>query len=1725
MTEILQKWLVERIALATDSTLESIAQIARDGRIFADILYNYNIITTDQRSQLIPTEDDDVAFDNLTKYIGVWLRTIGIKVSSNTFYDISKGKGTVAIRLLYQMYLVLQDKDALYYSKEQTRKSTLPSNDNRFVVSRVPDEGPPFPKITPNSLSQPLIEQHYTIQWHKDRLESLKERCKLTREKYQKYLQEKFAAPPAEEKKQSCIYRPEDRIELELPDDKDQTYDELEAEEIAAKATKLVELDPKRAKQQLKEIARKNRKKAEERALKIREQKVLLLEMWEKIIADQEREFDENISKRFLEQSQYEKQMTTKMLHTRQQKEYMMAHRKALEEEVEQEKQHEFINALLGKQVDKNNRRDDYYIEKERNLELHRRLYAEKLRLKNERIHNMCLQCVKDITDVALRHHEFKEEFQVDVPRRVHQKWNNLFIKGQPIFDLLEQPEDLVQGCLEDLPENIEEIYSVEMSRQNAMDEADFENYCEYKFPFELHKYGLYDENKLQIIEAGTNILGHIVHRLLLSKYPKPQRPPPPILPTVNVAACINGLVDDSIIPTLQRLLNHKGIKVINLETSINFCLQAYKEESREEYEDLNNMLVDETTAALRNLDEKTNKTKPVETKGKKQNAKAKVRELETQSDFKVAAPVTVSLQTPRIFPGDVVNLSRTAQLGKKLLEFESLGEPLPNKLVAAAFVQFLQTLKDIQGWALVNFPFNIEQAACLEEALTSRAFPVVIPEEEKCLNDIIYDRKRERCCQQEDDKEELRRSKILPNPQAPTEEELLYRTCLTAFINLKQPIGNLPNNLTELPPLCEILEPSADPLERFYTEQGCNYTFYYKSFDIPTIKHLAKLVVGEFTIPPKTSLELFGDTVLYIEQDMDDKPTGKSDKSKAAKKIEEKKPKIKKSVKGKEEPDAKSEKPASVKDKGKKGGGKKSAVVTIVHEDKETQIPEPDEEIIEIFVDEEPPALPGEIRWIYADLPLSEQFEMILASSWENSENVYTTDMQQLFFVRRTLLDAVIPYLSYIKKHMADYITRPDNKLQYMREFQRTYNEFDADMRDDDEVKAELHCRLAEFREKLWSICDTRREQSETERKRLIGENWVTTQVCHLTNNAVLMLQIELDRFVETMQLLCDYYLAAITRKPFDVYFNKTTLNLISCSSADTIEQVNPKLANPVEDMLTTMDTKITGTPFHEAIQKTHNSGLVFVQDIFSTCLDALKKGASIFAPTKEKKPAKGVKVQEPDPLIKEKAEAVMAEWKAALDGEVERLKLRLSLLKGVGVKDLEDVFSCSQEAFHGIFSDIRKRYENEIESVSSACKLISSAIEAEMALQPELILEGDRFYVQPDVILFPDELPGVEPVVTERDYEEIFTIEQLDRIFDVLYDLAPSGFMVRRMFLYLFQDMVSLRGEDGREPFVPNLYKQMTPKQTECLLKQLFGNTEFIDWKDFIIYHLCVKFPTEQELLQARSAYLQHDPDSTELIKDYQFYNIKLWFEEPAIKNLLFKMYKINEDTINYTAMLLAFCKDEDVVLGVAKALELSLGKYVCWNKAVGEACVEALLQQRSLDAQAEERHDKEREENLAEAAAIVADLIDHTVHVCDSVVIEDYVSETETDDVDSKWLNPDMHIYSSASLLEDETFLEVGREVAPSPGMVYFLPFETLITVVSVALPRLVQMESLKDHSLREHLEVIYESCKVDMFNGAVLMHVFLNNEYFWRVIQATFKFVAKEPVTIVKELLAE
>ncbi|KAK9732154.1 hypothetical protein QE152_g13019 [Popillia japonica] len=698
------------------------------------------------------------------------------------------------------------------------------------------------------------------------------------------------------------------------------------------------------------------------------------------------------------------------------------------------------------------------------------------------------------------------------------------------------------------------------------------------------------------------------------------------------------------------------------------------------------------------------------------------------------------------------------------------------------------------------------------------------------------------------------RASRILKNPDLPEKIED-YNCYLTAFIRLIQDV-----------PSQEKLSATIvlDDLDRFYQSQGCLYSLYYKIFDLATIKHIGKLIIGDYSIPPKSSVQIFGDMVLYLENDLNQgSPTlgkvsvnkfGGSKKEKPAKSPQRKPV----SAKSAGTPD-KREKPVKNDKGGKKNKKEEPNVLTqnrqehptnaknlskTIKADKETQIPEEPAEYEVITLPEQPPS-PGQTNWKYVDLPIPEFFEIALATLWENVEEVYVCDFKELFFRRRTLWYTVMPYLTFVKRHMRDFIDRPDNKQIHLYNFQRVYNEIAEDMRDDNEVKAELHCRINEFKEKMFQICDTRMNEAENERQTIITQDWTSKQTCELTNVAITTLQLEIDRCVDTLQLLNDYYVSMITKMPCpDDVMQKIMLEYITLNDKFEFENLHV-YSKFVRNVLTQGDAITNDSPFHKVVNNNHSEAMRAAEHYKQTSMNILSNMEAYFQPkgkkgTTAKRGIKGKgkalpKFSAPEPAVKDVGLKLIEEWRCAVEGEYARICLRLDLLRAVAYEDLSNMLVACVKIFHGLYEEIKDRYDKEIDSIQKCCDILCRAVEEEMAIQPELVLKGDKFYVNPDVLLFEDSLPEPEPILKEYEAPGTFTIVQLSDLTSVLLDLAPKGIMPERAFTFLLQDLIVYNADDGRPSVVPPLWTQLPLRNVNKLSYEFFGHVEQCRGKPF--------------------------------------------------------------------------------------------------------------------------------------------------------------------------------------------------------------------------------------------------------------------------------------------------
>lgn len=304
-----------------------------------------------------------------------------------------------------------------------------------------------------------------------------------------------------------------------------------------------------------------------------------------------------------------------------------------------------------------------------------------------------------------------------------------------------------------------------------------------------------------------------------------------------------------------------------------------------------------------------------------------------------------------------------------------------------------------------------------------------------------------------------------------------------------------------------------AASIDRFYASLRNAYALYYSSLDTNTLKRLARLVIGE-PLQRRPSDELFGDVLNEL-----DAGTGQQ-----------------------------------------VVGGSRAPVVRRVLPDGEnldTDIDDIDRLSIETrdsardylrtdWPIEPGPARPGEPHWQWIDFPLPSGLLESLANLWECLENAYVENVREMLYVKSVHVSSVVPYRDFVTRNMKDFIRRPDNKQDLLNEFQKAFNSIDPDARHDLDVKCELHRRVADFQATLWDICDKRKEEAENERRRLIADHWTVLEASILYNVYVGLVQAELDRFVDTILSIEDYYLGML-KKPLPISIGqKVILNRI---------------------------------------------------------------------------------------------------------------------------------------------------------------------------------------------------------------------------------------------------------------------------------------------------------------------------------------------------------------------------------------------------------------------------------------------------------------------------------------------------------------------------------------------------------------------------------------------------
>ncbi|KAM6290170.1 sperm flagellar protein 2 [Aegotheles albertisi] len=484
------------------------------------------------------------------------------------------------------------------------------------------------------------------------------------------------------------------------------------------------------------------------------------------------------------------------------------------------------------------------------------------------------------------------------------------------------------------------------------------------------------------------------------------------------------------------------------------------------------------------------------------------------------------------------------------------------------------------------------------------------------------------------------------------------------------------------------------------------------------------------------------------------------------------------------------------------------------------------------------PPIEPGSDEGIYVDEPVAKEISDFLVPYWEMVENTYINTIKTILRCLRDEQHSVICYLADIRKNFQDYLKRPDLKQEFVSQWQSDFNSIADDLREDEETKAELHQRVTDLRNRLWDICDNRREEAEQERTDIMNDGWLPDRRGLSMNHFFSLMQVEVDRFQDTKRLLHDYYRAMEGKIPTEDSQDFTRIPLLDIIDVEQKEDQNKTRRIPLLSwkLPSPEIRKSKGTPQKSAKDENSENGVAIfgkdenlITDTWQTAVTAVSnmvtaeiqskdmeeeevrqqlelkedlkssqtlsgkatgkgvRNAKKLSPksaTKKKGPPSTASVDEINPVPispetlkkQELTRKIKQEYFSALKHEEVATKYRLELIKGKALAFVEDLAVKAEEAYKDMEKWLGSRFLAEMSSVEKMIEVARHHIESSSKIPYEIISEETDFFLAGDVKVIPDSVPSPHVPSIETSGSGTLTISQLTTLHKQFLQVAPK-------------------------------------------------------------------------------------------------------------------------------------------------------------------------------------------------------------------------------------------------------------------------------------------------------------------------------------------------------------
>ncbi|XP_062310029.1 sperm flagellar protein 2 [Osmerus eperlanus] len=1252
--------------------------------------------------------------------------------------------------------------------------------------------------------------------------------------------------------------------------------------------------------QYIQEIRRRLEEDASARQQRERRRSKVLVEQLSAHEAQEEALREEQLVERLTRQSQQERRLAVQLMQLRSQKEVLRQNRVFREQQHQEQRERDFQEALEREAALARQAVLDYAEENRREIELHDRMAAQRAESRYRKHFVICQEVLQQVVDLATKVGEYRLLTGNLIPAKLMSEWKELLFCGKPLYPATQDlnTSDPLLTSDPPLTSDPSPQLLLEMEKIHILNQQDYDEYTtmtgEWAWP------EVAGEPKAP--PPNNNILGHVVMRLTsMVCPPAPPAPPPSCGPRHPLRACVLGKLFSGKTTCLKHIAQVHDVHILSANNLVQEALMAYR-----------------------------------------------TGEMQTGSE-----------------------LSALAQQGGAVERVLRKGKAVPDELLIDIVAHAIKGVPADVGWVLDGVPVSVAQARLLEAALGGAALggadsldkdkkkkkppslalepnapkdpPPPTPVLDLVLlldvsDDQILKRAARQACEEEsrdrlggdapkDPAESPRQAQAEPQAQARAQP----LTIRDKSLEKKQIQHRITSFQDTWPKLEKWFSGKQSILVRIDAELEERELFRRVEavlFKRPTQPENVEDVGldGEKTsdasstqlhlrpqegTPNSSSTQLHpqpqedpldgSSTQLQLHPQPQEGATESSESTVAVKKSTSRSP---------------------------KGGARKLSVTSSCGGKASPSEP------------------PSSADWVYVDEPLPEETPHFLVPHWENVCEAYVSNIKTVMQNLRRERIVIIHHLFNIREEYKQFLCRPDLKQEFVSQWQQDFNSLPDDMRPDEETKAELHQRLDDLLERLWDICDRRREEAGQERAVVMGDGWLDDHTGILINHYSTLMQVEVDRFQDSVFLLRDYYAGMYQDVLPDTGPDFTCLPLLDLAEleeSDSAERGSKSAGSKKEhegeekkktQVVPLISRRPLSTESSSRQRNAHDPEDKTLQHIYSTALAAINNIVCVEAQQREVEEGEEVQRQQererlqrpsqasalppdgdkdkkktgkkkgppspveepsppPAPLLKGESEVMLRlalrarirqEYAAALQHEEAAVKVRVDLIRACALVVLRSLQKGAEQAFKAMQDWLGARFLSEMTSIDQLAEVVRHQIEAGSPLPNELVLEKTDFWVDGDLRVVASPPPPPQPAPLEEPLDGSLSLRQLHALLHQLQQVAPSGVVSGEQFSEVLQDLTCLDlGGDA----LPEPWMLLSQPQLAELVSMVTQNSAMLDWRQFLLSSaLPWPRPSLAQLLDTLQRFKMADAQGTGYVMEERYLQTDLWF--PAVRSL---------------------------------------------------------------------------------------------------------------------------------------------------------------------------------------------------------------------------------------------